>query len=87
MKDGLDSIRQILKKYETALLSYPNVTSVGIGYKRVENKETEELCVLVYVKKKVSKDELDPKHVIPMMLENVPTDIVESDCVIFHGYG
>lgn len=87
MKDGLDDVRQILTKYETYLKNnYSNVTLVAVGYKCIGGVEKKEPCLVIYVKKKLPKDKLDPKDIIPEMIESIPTDIRESDGAIFHGY-
>jgi|Deesub1362B_J571_1020462.scaffolds.fasta_scaffold124611_1 hypothetical protein len=75
----LERVRRILKKYEAELLSKPNVLGVGIGYKRVRGVRTRQLCLVVYVEKKVSVDELPPKAVIPRVIEGVVTDVVVSE--------
>ncbi len=56
---------------ETDLLCCANVQGVGIGYKQINNKETETLSVVVYVEEKRKVDKLDKKDVIPKQIELV----------------
>ncbi len=54
---------------EREILSLPNVLGVGLGYKEVKGKETEEVCVSVYVEEKVPRDQLSKNQLVPTMLE------------------
>jgi len=65
------------------VLAYPNV----IGYSRrqqskiVKGKAIPEVCIRVYVSKKLPLSELDVKDVIPAEVRGWPTDVVEIGVV------
>jgi hypothetical protein len=55
-----------------------NVHAVGIGRKVVAGKETQQLCVRVYVVQKLAESLLPSIYRIPTAVAGVPTDIIES---------
>jgi hypothetical protein len=65
------------------LRSYPNVVGVGVGFKVVGGKRTSEICVRVYVKKKLPKAQLKPHELIPPRVRGVPTDVIKSDVIAY----
>jgi hypothetical protein len=72
------SIEQVKHKFESWLLGLPHVVGVGIGYKYVNGKPTNEIAVVVFVDKKVPKHLLKPEHVVPESLEGFKTDVREK---------
>lgn len=64
---------EIKNAHRDRLLSYPNVTGVGIGRKIRDGKDTGVAAIKVYVSKKVK--ELEPAERIPESLDGVPTDV------------
>jgi len=70
-------IQELIRKYESQLLKYPNVIGVSTGYKIVNGISTEELCISVLVKKKIPEEELDSKSVLPKDIEGIKTDVVD----------
>ncbi len=63
------------------LLAIPEVTVLDIGFKEVDGKETNQLCISVAVKKKLPPTELAAEHLIPAEIEGVPTDVREGQPV------
>jgi hypothetical protein len=63
------NIEAALKKHETMLMGLPNVTGVGLGEK--DGKEV----IIVFVKQKVPKSQLEQSTVIPKRLEGFETDV------------
>jgi len=74
------ALREAKKQIEQA--NYPNVTGVGIGYKRIDGKSTKELVVVVFVNRKLGKKDLSIDSVIPKEVVttdgNIQTDVVQS---------
>jgi hypothetical protein len=70
----IDNISRIQKKHEKDLLRKENVVGVGIGKKNM----TGDLCIVVYVVKKVPENQLDASEIIPRSIEGVKTDVFES---------
>lgn len=62
---------------ETQLKSNPNVVSVGIGFKYRGGVRTEEICIVVGVRKKLPKDQVPEGQLIASSIDGVATDIIE----------
>ena len=63
------NIESVVQKHEERLMQLPNVTGVGISEKN------ERGVIVVFVKKKVPKSELQPSEMIPKILEGYETDV------------
>ena len=74
----IEEVRKIKEKYEKELMSISGVIGCGIGYKYVYGKKTDDLCIICYVKKKKSKENLKKKDLIPEMIEGILIDVIES---------
>jgi hypothetical protein len=75
----IEQIRDIKKEAEPDLLKIPGVTGVGIGYKYVNGKKTDELAILIYV-----KDENSATLALPSQIKGVPTDVIPSGKFVLH---
>jgi len=58
-------IEEVKKKYEKELLKKANVVGVMTGYKIKEEVKTDELSIVCMVEKKVRKEELKKRDLIP----------------------
>jgi hypothetical protein len=76
MSSDFEAVKQVKREREDSLLALPNVTGVGIGYKRVGGEETDELAVVVSVERKLSRDELDSAAAVPERLESAAGEVV-----------
>ncbi len=76
----LEEIRRVKEKVEKELLKIPGVNGVDIGHKYIGNQKTDELAIIVYVKKK--KKDVPEKEKIPEMINNIPTDVIERRFVL-----
>jgi endonuclease G len=83
-----DALMQRLKQYVRAraegFLTDPNISSVGIGYKRTDGKDTRQLSVQFSVHSKVRPEDVSAlgSKLIPEVIDigggvTVPTDIIE----------
>ena len=70
-------IQEVRTMVEEDLLAKSNVVGLGIGYKEVGGKETTDLCIHVYVEKKLPKAELVPEALVPETVQGLPTDVIE----------
>lgn len=77
-KPDIQKVREVKKAYETALLSKANVVGVGIGLARRGSLWTQDTAIVVLVRQKVPVSQLDPKDVIPHVLDGVPVDVQEA---------
>lgn len=75
MPTKIDQIRTIKNKYEKELLLKDNVIGCAIGYKEINEQETDELCIIVYVNLKT--DSMSTESWIPTELENIKVDVQE----------
>jgi len=71
-------IRTVKKEHEQYLLHKANTNSVGIGYKQVNGKKTDELSIVVGVRKKLPKAKLLFNDVLPLAFDDVTVDVVET---------
>lgn len=60
---------------DTDEAGFKNIQGVGISYKRVDGKETDEPAVVVYVAEKASMDKISSEALVPEMVGDVPTDV------------
>ncbi len=76
--DVLIARAQSLKtEKEDELLAKANVLGVGVGFKETKGEETEDICVSVYVEKKVAKKDLKSDDLVPGSYDSLPTDVRE----------
>ena len=64
------------------LMQKPRVVSVGCGYKVTGGKTTDEYCIVVGVTHKMHNISLKSKNLIPAMIENVLTDVVQVGTIV-----
>jgi hypothetical protein len=74
---GIEEIRAVKDRHKDDLLRKKNVVGLGIGYKEVEGQETEQLSLVVMVRKKESPSQLDGTDLVPSEIEGVPIDVKE----------
>ena len=74
----MEEVRRIKDRHEAELMGKKGVIGCAIGYKYVDGKKRNELCIVVYVKEKKPEEKLRKRDIIPKNIEGVPIDIVES---------
>ena len=72
-----EQIKKVKDKYTNKILGYRDVVGIGIGYKTIEGKETEQLSIVISVKKKKFLNELKENEIIPEELDGIKTDVQE----------
>jgi len=70
-------VKQAKAAFKASLLSKTNVVGVGVGYKSIGNRTTDELSVVVLVRQKVPINGLPTKSIIPQEVAGVRTDVIE----------
>lgn len=78
---AMEQVRLVKAQYTDVLLDKRNVVACGVGYKEVAGVRTDELCVIVSVAQKESRDVLAPENIIPRSLEGVSTDVQETGVI------
>lgn len=71
----MEKIKQTLDKHADTIMTYPNVTAVGAGYKMKAGITTSEPAIVVWVTKKLPENQLPPNSIIPGAIEGIPTDV------------
>ncbi|MFW9903519.1 MAG: hypothetical protein ACFFFH_04240 [Candidatus Thorarchaeota archaeon] len=74
---NVSNVQNVKEKFLEQLLPIKNVVSVGIGRKRVEGRETEELAIIIGVKQKLPHVLIKESDLIPQILEGVKTDVIQ----------
>ena len=57
-------VQRIKRKYEAWLMGKAGVTGCAIGYKYVDGKKTDTLCIICYVNKKLPRAKMKKEDVI-----------------------
>ncbi|MBE3587011.1 MAG: hypothetical protein IMW93_00370 [Thermoanaerobacteraceae bacterium] len=79
----MQELRAIADNSRWTLMQLPNVNGVGIGYKERKGRRTDQLALLVFVRKKVSAPHLLEAHRIPDKIGQYSTDVIEVGSVRF----
>jgi hypothetical protein len=64
------------------LMKRRNVVACGVGYKILGDEPTTEPSIMVSVTRKEPAEALDPDDLVPPMVEDVPTDVVETGPIV-----
>ena len=81
-RKGIEEIKAIKDRYEGDLLRKKNVVGLGIGYKEVGGQGTDELSLVVMVRKKEPSSQLDATDLLPSEIEGVPVDVQEVGQIV-----
>lgn len=82
---AIQKAQEVKNAVASQLMTMPNVTGVGVGYKVVGGRRTDVIAIRVYVAKKLPKAALRPEEVLPESLQGVPVDVIESTFHIHQG--
>ncbi len=81
----MDAVLRALMISAPRLLELSNVVGVGKGHKHVHGESTGKPALTVLVRKKLPKEELSAKDVVPQNIEDADTDVIEVGDVIALG--
>lgn len=73
----LARIAAVQDKYSDSLLSCPNILGLGIGYRKRGQVPSEELCLVVLVRRKLPPEQLNGAELLPRELDGVPLEVFE----------
>ena len=76
---------EIHEKHADRILdTYRNVTVVNIGYKRKDGVELRDgnVCLLVWVRKKLPENQVEPDQLLPKEIDGVDVDVLEGDLAL-----
>jgi hypothetical protein len=77
---SLDEARKVRKRIEAEILNKENVNGMAIGYKIRDNKETDDICIIVYVDKK--EKNIQESQMIPKEIEGIKTDVRQRPNIV-----
>lgn len=77
LADHLPYLTRLELKHRASLLQKANVCGVVKGYKRRKNLSTDIPSLVILVTKKLAPLQLQAADLIPAMIDNMPTDVVE----------
>lgn len=76
--DPVERAKLVKLRHENELLKRPNVVAVGVGFRQRGGQTTGEVCIVVSVRRKVPRDQLAPRDLIPAEFEGIPVDVHET---------
>ena len=65
-------------RHEAELMRYPNVVGIADGIRMRDGKPTGEPAIIVFVERKVPRQDLTDSDLLPEEIEGVPVDVVET---------
>lgn len=63
--------------HQAELMAKANVVGVGVGYRRVAGKQTDQVALVVMVTEKLPDWQLAEEDMIPTEIDGVPVDVQE----------
>ena len=64
------------------LLDHPDVTAVDVNHKSVRGKQTDQLSLVVWVKKKLPESEIPEERRLPREIEGLQVDVIERNAAV-----
>ncbi len=77
MFSAYERVAIVKEAFTEDLLAKPNVIGVGVGLREREGELTDEIVLVVLVKKKLPRTEIEPDDLIPTEIQGVPIDVQE----------
>jgi len=77
LEANIEKAQAVKQAHEAELLNMPNVVGIGVGLRMRGGKPTDEVGLIVLVRRKVHASQLDPKDIIPNQIKSVPVDVQE----------
>jgi hypothetical protein len=74
----VEELTAVQIKHMDALMSYPNVVGVGIGFARKGEETTNEPAIIIMVDEKLPVAQLDVHELLPRELDGVRIDVQET---------
>jgi hypothetical protein len=80
-------IISLKQRHESHLIRRRNVIGVGVGFKVTSAGPTDELAVVVNVERKLPKEQLTERDLIPQQINQIRTDVIETGVIrAFQGH-
>jgi hypothetical protein len=75
-KDSAAALQDCLARVRRAMLHWPHVTGVGVGWKEKSGEVTDIAAWRIYVGRKLALAELAPADMVPVHCEGLATDVI-----------
>ena len=69
------------------LLDHPDVTAVDVNHKSVGGKQTDQLSLVVWVRKKLPESEVPEERRLPREIEGLQVDVIEGEIAMAQVHG
>ena len=76
-EEMMQRITEVQAKYADELMAKANVVGVAVGLVKEDGEYTQEPALVVMVSEKLPVAQLDPKDIIPRILDDVRVDVQE----------
>ena len=80
--NDLETVRQVKRASEAGLAGRANTVAVGVGYKVSNGVQTDELSVIVSVRRKLPRAQLTEAELVPAAVDGVRTDVIETGEIV-----
>ncbi len=77
-QEAVKRATEVKRKREKELMRKPNVVGVGVGFRTRGGKRADEVCIVVSVKRKLPASQLKGDDLIPLSIDGVPVDVIET---------
>ncbi len=77
-KKRQQEIKEVLERYKQQILDIQNVVDIGVGFSLKNRKLTDELAIIIEVRKKEKEEELDGEALLPKSIEGIRVDVIGS---------
>lgn len=74
--DLVPAAKAVKIRHAAAMMRYPNVCGVGVGFKVKGGRRLQKLAIRVYVKEKVPLGKLKKADRLPRSIEDIPVDVI-----------
>lgn len=74
-REKFGKLKRVKAAVDDELMGKKNVFSIGVGFKYVNGKKTDDICISCGVTEKVDKSELFKSDLIPNKIQGIPTDV------------
>jgi hypothetical protein len=77
LEANVEKAQAVKQAHEAELLKMANVVGIGVGLCMRGGNPTDEVGLIVLVRRKLPASQLDPKDIIPSQIKSVPVDVQE----------
>ena len=86
MAEARAKIKAVQEKHLDRLLARPNVTAVDINYRTKGGEKTDQLCLVIWVRRKRRESRISAKEVLPREIDGVPVDVFQGEAKLGEGF-